>query len=316
MRRVVNRMNDYAFKRIFGSPENCDILMAFCNAVLDRPPGEEIASLELLDRELDPEYLADKAGRLDILARTASGTLINIEVQVQNVGDTRKRMLFYWSRLYVGQLASGADYYQLAPAISVNVLNFVELPGENYHSVFTLRRQEDNYCLIDDLEFHFLELPKMRALKRLPRTPLEKWLFYLNNAEGEAMDQIAKEVPMIQKARTVEELFMQMEHERRLYELREKGLHDIATLQKHAHQEGHKEGIEEGMEKGMERGIEKGRREGIKKGIEKGIKKGIETGRIEGLRTSARNMLRKGMPVALVAEVTGLSPDEVAALMD
>jgi len=296
VRRIVNRMNDYAFKKIFGSPENCDILMAFCNAVLDRPPGEEIASLELLDRELDPEYLADKAGRLDILARTASGTLINIEVQVQNVGDTRKRMLFYWSRLYVGQLASGADYYQLAPTISVNVLNFVELPGEDYHSVFTLRRQEDGYRLIEDLELHFLELPKMRALKRLPRTPLEKWLFYLNNAEGETMDQIAKEVPMIQKARTVEELFMQMEHERRLYELREKGLHDIATLQKHARQEGHKEGVEEG------------RREGIKKGVEKGRK--------EGLRTSARNMLRKGMPMALVAEVTGLSPDEVAALMD
>ena len=304
MRRVVNRMNDYAFKRIFGSPENCDILMAFCNAVLDRPPGEEIASLELLDRELDPEYLADKAGRLDILARTASGTLINIEVQVQNVGDTRKRMLFYWSRLYVGQLASGADYYQLAPTISVNVLNFVELPGEDYHSVFTLRRQEDGYRLIEDLELHFLELPKMRALKRLPRTPLEKWLFYLNNAEGETMDQIAKEVPMIQKARTVEELFMQMEHERRLYELREKGLHDIATLQKHARQEGHKEGVEEG------------RREGIKKGVEKGRKEGVEKGRKEGLRTSARNMLRKGMPMALVAEVTGLSPDEVAALMD
>ena len=312
MRRVVNRMNDYAFKRIFGSPENCDILMAFCNAVLDRPPGEEIASLELLDRELDPEYLADKAGRLDILARTASGTLINIEVQVQNVGDTRKRMLFYWSRLYVGQLASGADYYQLAPTISVNVLNFVELPGEDYHSVFTLRRQEDGYRLIEDLELHFLELPKMRALKRLPRTPLEKWLFYLNNAEGEAMDQIAKEVPMIQKARTVEELFMQMEHERRLYELREKWLHDIATLQKHARQEGHKEGVEEGRREGIKKGVEKGRKEGV----EKGRREGVEKGRKEGLRTSARNMLRKGMPMALVAEVTGLSPDEVAALMD
>ena len=73
-------------------------------------------------------------------------------------------------------------------------------------------------------------------------------------------------------------------------------MHDIATLQNHARQEGHKEGVEEG------------RREGIKKGVEKGRK--------EGLRTSARNMLRKGMPMALVAEVTGLSPDEVAALMD
>ena len=46
MRRFINRMNDYAFKRIFGSPENRDILMSFCNAVLDRPPGEKIASLD------------------------------------------------------------------------------------------------------------------------------------------------------------------------------------------------------------------------------------------------------------------------------
>ena len=126
------------------------------------------------------------------------------------------------------------------------------------------------------------------------------------------MDQIAKEVPMIQKARTVEELFMQMEHERRLYELREKWLHDIATLQKHARQEGHKEGVEEGRREGIKKGVEKGRKEGV----EKGRREGVEKGRKEGLRTSARNMLRKGMPMALVAEVTGLSPDEVAALMD
>ena len=166
MRRPINRMNDYVFKRIFGAPENRDVLMSFCNAVLDRPAGEEITSLELLDRELDPEFLADKASRLDILARTAAGTLINIEVQVQNVGDTRKRMLFYWSRLYSGQLESGDEYEGLAPTISVNVLNFVELPGESYHSVFSLRRQEDGYRLLEDIEFHFLELPKMRTLQR------------------------------------------------------------------------------------------------------------------------------------------------------
>ena len=284
MRRPINRMNDYVFKRIFGAPENRDVLMSFCNAVLDRPAGEEITSLELLDRELDPEFLADKASRLDILARTAAGTLINIEVQVQNVGDTRKRMLFYWSRLYSGQLESGDEYEGLAPTISVNVLNFVELPGESYHSVFSLRRQEDGYRLLEDIEFHFLELPKMRTLQRLPRTPLEKWLYYLNNAEGETMDRIAKETPMIEKARTCEELFAQMEHERRLYELREKGLHDLASLQKHARREGREEGREEG--------------------------------RTEALRSAARNMLCKGMAPALVAEVTGLPLDEVSTLGD
>ncbi|HOU32171.1 MAG TPA: LuxR C-terminal-related transcriptional regulator [Synergistaceae bacterium] len=41
-----------------------------------------------------------------------------------------------------------------------------------------------------------------------------------------------------------------MGHERWLYELREKGLRDIATLQKHARQEGHEEGIDKGIDKG------------------------------------------------------------------
>ena len=280
MRRFINRMNDYAFKRIFGSPENLDILMSFCNAVLDRPPGEEIASLDPLDRELDPECLADGASRLDLLARTASGTPVNIEIQVQNVGDPRKRTLFHWSRLHVGQRASGVDYYQLAPTISVNVLNFVEFPGEHCHSVFSLRRQGDGYRLIEDMEFHFLELPKMRALKRPPQTPLEKWLYYLSNAEGEIMDQIAEEIPMIQKARMCEELFVQVGHERQLYDLREKDLQDMVSLQKHARQEGRKDGMK------------------------------------EALCRVAQNMLREDMPPALVAKVTELSPEDVAALGD
>ena len=146
--------------------------------------------------------------------------------------------------------------------------------------MFSLRRQGDGYRLLEDMEFHFLELPKMRALKRSPRTPLEKWLYYLSNAEGETMDQIAEEIPMIQKARMCEELFAQMDHERRLYDLREKGLHDMASSQKHARQEGHKEGMK------------------------------------EALWRVAQNMLREDMPPALVAKVTELSPDDVAGMGD
>ena len=118
------------------------------------------------------------------------------------------------------------------------------------------------------------------------------------------MDWIAKKTPMIEKARTCEELFAQMEHERRLYELREKGLHDLASLQKHARREGREEGREEG------------RKEGLTEGLEKGLTEGLEKGRTEALRSAARNMLCKGMAPALVAEVTGLPLDEVRTLGD
>jgi hypothetical protein len=46
------------------------------------------------------------------------------------------------------------------------------------------------------------------------------------------------------------------------------------------------------------------------KGMEKGMAKGVE----KGLETAAVNLLRKGMEIAFVAEVTGLPMEKIAAL--
>jgi hypothetical protein len=45
--------------------------------VLKSRPGHELTELELLDREIDPDFLGDKYARLDILGRTATEILIN-----------------------------------------------------------------------------------------------------------------------------------------------------------------------------------------------------------------------------------------------
>nr|WP_282432331.1 Rpn family recombination-promoting nuclease/putative transposase [Desulfotomaculum nigrificans] len=97
--KPINRTNDYAFKRILGSEEGKEALISFLNAVLKPPQGQELHDVELLDRELDPKYLLDKAARLDILARTAAGALVNVEVQIANKYNIDKRTLFYWAGL-------------------------------------------------------------------------------------------------------------------------------------------------------------------------------------------------------------------------
>jgi len=59
----INRSNDYLFKRIFGSDEGKDVLLSFLNAVLKSPPGGELKTVNLVDRELDPKYLFDRSAR-------------------------------------------------------------------------------------------------------------------------------------------------------------------------------------------------------------------------------------------------------------
>jgi cobalamin-dependent methionine synthase I len=63
---------------------------------------------------------------------------------------------------------------------------------------------------------------------------------------------------------------------------------------------------QEGVEEGIEKGIEKGREEGIEKGVEEGARRrAVEI---------ARAMLARGIDPVLIAEVTGLSEDELNAL--
>lgn len=239
----INRTNDYAFKRIMGSEEGKESLLSFLNAVLKPSPGRELASLELLDRELDPEYLLDRAARLDILARTAAGTLVNVEVQINNQYNIDKRTLFYWAWLYYGQLSSGENFIYLRKTITINILGFNWFKDQNkYHHTFRLREDETGESLNEDLEIHFLELPKITKLKRRPQDALEEWLMYFNNLEGEEMEEIAMTNPGVRKAMTIEQIFFKNKKERRLYELREKAARDEISMVTGAKEEGKAEG--------------------------------------------------------------------------
>jgi len=243
MIRFVNRMNDYVFKRIFGSEENKDILLNFLNAVLKSQPDQELTGIELLDREIDADFLGDKYARLDILGRTATGTLVNIEIQIVNQYNIEKRTLFYWAKLYQGQLQSGQNHVLLKKTVTINVLNFSCLPDKDrYHNTFHIREDDTHQVLNDDLEIHFLELPKLLCRTASPQTRLEKWLLYLSNAEGEEMEEVAMSEPMIRKALTCEQIFTKSAQERRRYELREKAIMEEQTLLHGARAEGKAEG--------------------------------------------------------------------------
>jgi predicted transposase/invertase (TIGR01784 family) len=227
----IHRTNDYLFKRIFSSEE---VLLGFLNAVFQPPVGKELVKLTLLDREIDPQHVLDRGARLDILARTEEGTIINIEVQVANEYNIDKRSLYYWSGLYHDQLGEGQKFNDLHRAITINILefNWFKDDTERYHRTFHIREDNTGELLNDELEIHFLEIVKARDLKHKPKDALESWLAYLNNLEGEVMEAIAVENASIKKAMTLEQAFMQNKQERRIYELREKArLDEISALE-------------------------------------------------------------------------------------
>lgn len=146
------------------------------------------------------------------------------------------------------------------------------------HTTGQFWSEQQKQVLLDDLEIHFIEIPKLLQQWREEKiNPWEnefaRWLLLLPAHEDEhlthTLEDIAiKQDPMLQKAIHKWENMSQSSSFRLAYEAREKVLFDEQSKLAHACEVG----IEEGREKGLQEGMEKGKlaeREQLIRGMHK-----------------------------------------------
>jgi predicted transposase/invertase (TIGR01784 family) len=262
-------------------------LISFLNAVLKRTGRNIITSVEILeDRDLVPDAVGGKAGKLDVLAKLAGGTRVNIEVQLTNEYNMEKRTLDYWSQQFVLGIKSGQDYGLLTPVICVNILDFGYIDIDDFHTSFHIYEdRHKEYQLTDSLEIHFLDMVKFRKLKKkdIVHEPLHRWLvFFDKNSPANLIEEVLKMDTAIQKMQDKMDLIQRDESLFRAYLRVEKAVSDEVTR------------------------INGAKREGERKGK-------LEGGRNTALEI-AQKMKNRGVSVGQIAEDTGLSIEEVTKL--
>lgn len=280
---ILDPKNDVVFQKIFGSPENEDILISFLNALLEETEKEKIKHIEYVDTKLsDIEAVDDKIGILDVRVITEKGIHINVEIQLINRYNMVKRTLFYWSRLYSSQIKKGENYKNLNKTITINILNFNYIESKKYHTTYHLYEDDDKIMLSDILEIHFVELPKFLYEQPELNNSLTKWLAFLTKPEKEVMEVALMGEPAIRKAITVLDMLSRDPETVRLAELRMKKILDEKSMIEGAKEEGKTEGKIEG--------------------------------KIEGKEEDALNFLRLGVSEEVVAQGTGLSINRILEL--
>ncbi len=148
-----------AFKKIFGSEENKDLLISFINSVVSKE--DQVVDIELLNPYNSRNFAKDKISILDIKAKDTLGNYYNIEVQICDEGDYDKRALYYWSKLYSDQLGQGDRYEKLRKAIAIHVLNFTSIPdAPRYYNRFIIANEDTGKRHFGDLEIYTIELSK------------------------------------------------------------------------------------------------------------------------------------------------------------
>ena len=266
---------DIIFQAIFGEVGSENITKDFLEKILKR-------KIEKISLDKNPilrrELKDDKLGVLDIITELDGKEKCNIEMQLIDKNNIIERMLYYWSKMYTRQIKAGDDYNKLEKTIVILIADFniKGLEEVEYHSTWKIIETNSVKKLILTDKFE-LDIIELLKIKgrENEKDQLLDWLIFLENPESERVTRKMEENENLKEA--VEKLDRISEDEKmqRIIELREKAIRNEHAI--------------------------------YAKGVDDGIEKGI--------MKIAKSMLKKGMNVSDIIEITGLTKEEIEKLI-
>jgi len=276
--------NDWVFKRIYGREGSERITEDFIKTFLDLD-----VKLEKLENEktMDVDITSEKAGRLDILATTVTGTRINIEMQMWNLKDIKERLSYYGCELYAGSMKKGIKYKDVKKSISVMIVTGEISSYKEYDDFrFKYNIREENYhdlLLTNNLEFYIISLEKIKkqiAEGRIKdKEKIAIWTKFLLTPQ-ELKEEEMSENKEVKEANELYNEFLMDENERLNAVKRHIYMMDMNSLRN----EGREEGLMEG---------------------EKNKAKEI-----------AKKLLEENISLEIIIKTTGLTKEEIEELKE
>ncbi|WP_338406802.1 Rpn family recombination-promoting nuclease/putative transposase [Wolbachia endosymbiont (group A) of Longitarsus flavicornis] len=194
MSKFLDPKNNYAFKRIFGTEKNKDILIHFLNDILGRTGEAKIEDVAFLSPIQDPEIAAKKESIVDVLCRDSTGVRFICEMQVARTSGFEKRVQFYASKAYSSQAGVGDQYQNLKEVIFIAITDFILFPHKSdYKSDHVILDKVTYEHDLKDFSFTFIELPKFPKTKEDQlENIVEKWCYFFKYASETSEKDLRK----------------------------------------------------------------------------------------------------------------------------
>ena len=181
--------NDVAFHKVFGNAKRTITLISFLNAVLNLEGNQRIESVTIENPYHFPPITGGKTVVLDISATDEAGRKFIVEMQVADKEGFLKRAQYYVSRDYSAQISRGDEYEKLRPTHFIGILNFniSDTAPDDYLSHHATLNLKTGELLLADVQYFFIELEKFRKAPDDLETLVDKWIYFIKNAENLAL---------------------------------------------------------------------------------------------------------------------------------
>ena len=286
LNKYLDPKNDVAFRKIFGTEKNKDILIHFLNDMAMFKENPRIKTITFLKTIQDPEIAAKKTSVVDILCTDSEKRQYIVEMQVASEKGFAQRAQYYAAKAYINQADVGHKYENLREVVFLAITQFTMFPRrKSFKSDHIILEKDTHDHDLRHLAFSFLELPKFKKKIDQLEGITDKWMYFFKHAEKTTEADLARIIgddPIIERAYGELNRFSWTERELFTYEQAEKAERDYLAS----------------MEYKYELGLEKGEQIG-------GDKKA---------RTIAKEMLIDGIALDKVCKLTGLALNVVQEL--
>ena len=301
MAKYLDPKADVTFKKVFGEHKN--LVISLLNALLPLEDGKLVESIEYLPPEMVPDNPEKKNSIVDVRCEETGGRKFIVEMQLNWTTAFKERVLFNAAKAYVRQIDRSDKFKLLQPVYSLNLVNKVFEPDtENCYHHYSMVHNLDTKKKIDGLHLVFIELPKFKPQSFAEKKMAVLWLKFLTEIDEETctVPQELLDDPVVSKALEIVEESAYSDEEKAAYEGYWDAVRREATI------------IGELNDAREELAEEKKNRDAAL--AERDAANAERDAAVEKLRQSARKMKDKGFSAADIADLTGLTADEINAL--
>src|SRR5215468_10259736 len=119
---------DFVFKRILGSEQHKDVLVAFLNDMLGLDEVHRIVRVELLSPEQRPAVAELQLSIVNVKCTDARGVVYVVEMQVLQVEGFEKRIVENAAKAYANQSTQGDACPNLNDVVGITICDFTLWP--------------------------------------------------------------------------------------------------------------------------------------------------------------------------------------------
>ena len=221
--------NDALFHIVFEA--NHKALKAFLCSLLHLRL-EEISSVEVTNPIEFGGSVYSKSFVLDLKLLLNSKTIINIEMQVENLSFWRERSLGYLCRSF-DSLNKGESYLTARPAIHIGILSFDPFPEHpEFYATYHLSNDITHKKYSDSLRLSVLQLKHTEiATEEDRRWGLDLWADFFKADSWEVIHTLAEKNPYIASAAQTIYRVSEDDYIRNMCEAREEGEKTQRTIE-------------------------------------------------------------------------------------